>query len=344
MNDTPPKRAKRIGLVLPFAIVGVALAIWSVWWFVVAVRIEHETDLAADGLRKAGYTVSWSGRQITGWPFRTYVRFDEFRIAEPDGHKLYAPELGAEAETFALGKWVVVAPKDLIFTRGAKGDLRIYGSAIRASFSDVASMPPRVSVQLLKPTFAPANGAEPFPLASADVIELHLERDPNDAAVGRLVFGVEGGRARPNGMLDWIAGGAPFSTAWSARLSHMDALKGSSWPEAARNWSTHGGEVLELKAEAKAGDAGVTAQSPRLTLGPDGRLLGEANLELTQGPAALMALGRSGAVEQGPAAAAAAATAVGGVLNGGKAKVKLVFEPGASRLGPVKLAPAPKIF
>ena len=343
MNDAPPKR-RRLGLWLPFGLVGLALVIWTGWWLVVAQRLEHETDRAADGLRKAGYGVSWTGRGVSGWPFRTYLRFDQFRIKAPDGHALYAPELGAEAETFALGKWVIAAPKGLIVTRGAKGDLRIYGSAIRASLSDVATMPPKLAVQLLKPTFAPAQGAEPFPLASADLIELHLEQDGPGSGDGRLVLGIEGGRARPNGMLDWVAGGAVFSSAWSMKITNMSALSGDGWPQAMRHWSAGGGAITAIKGSAGAGEAGVTAESPRLTLGPDGRLLGEVNLELSQGPAALMALGRSGAVRQGPAAAAAAATAVDGMLNGGKARVKLVFEPGASRLGPVRLAPAPKIF
>ena len=54
-----------------------------------------------------------------------------------------APELGAEAESYQLGKWVIAAPKGLIWTRGKTegGAVKIDALAIRASASQFNTFP-----------------------------------------------------------------------------------------------------------------------------------------------------------------------------------------------------------
>src|SRR5215469_823250 len=105
MADPKPEKPRGrgyLGLIAPFAVVLLALAAWTVWWFVAANRIDARIDDTVRDLGRAGYKVTWRERSLTGWPFRSFVQFHDFRIQAPGGASLSAPELAAEANTYAL--------------------------------------------------------------------------------------------------------------------------------------------------------------------------------------------------------------------------------------------------
>jgi len=337
------RRSSRFGLLFPFALLLVAAVLWTVWWFVVAGQAQGRIDRTAADLRRAGWQVSWSRREVTGWPFRTYVRFRDFRLAAPSGHAVAAPRLGAQAYTYALGKWVLATPEGLTLTRAAKGDVRVEARAIRASVAGLDGSPPRVVVELLDARFAAAPGAEPFPLASAKTMDFHLRPKADAPGRGEFLFRVVEGEGRETGVLDWVAGGGPFTTQWEGSITAADGFGGSTWASAVRGWSGRGGALTGLRGRFQAGEAVSDAQAARLTVGPDGRLRGTADLTLTGGPAPLIAMGQ---VQGGNAAGAAAAGAAAAAQNalGGTAKVRLTFEGGRTRVGPLNLAPAPKLY
>src|SRR3569832_1435234 len=105
--EAPPRRRRRglLGLFLPFLLVAVALGGWTWWWFQVAHGVEQGIDKGAGELRQAGYTVSWKSRSVSGWPFRTFVQFEDARVVAPSGHALFAPTLPAEANTYDPTHW-----------------------------------------------------------------------------------------------------------------------------------------------------------------------------------------------------------------------------------------------
>jgi hypothetical protein len=341
MTDAAPRRANYAGLIVPFALLGAVLLAWTVWWFVVANRIEQGADRTAADLRAAGWQVNWRERGVSGWPFRTYLRFRDVRAVAPSGQGIEAPELGAEATTYALGKWVIAAPRGLTLLRGPRGPVRVEGEALRASVSGLGRAgPPNVAVQLLKPVFTQSPEAQPFPLAAADKVELYVRPKRGSAGDGEALFRVEGGKGSPGGGLESIGPGAPFSTWWEAGLPRLASARGADWADAVRAWTAAGGALTGVRGRAKAGQAALEATAARLTVGPDGRLRGSMDLSLTRAPDALQALGRSRAVD--PAAAAAAAGARGGHTEA--ARMTLSFDNGETRLGPVRLAPAPKVY
>jgi hypothetical protein len=330
----------------PFALAGAtALAIlaWTVWWFVLARQVEARTDAAAAELARAGYRMTWTERTVDGWPYRARLRFEGFRLAAPSGHALAAPRLEAQANAYNLRKWVLAAPDGLTVARGAKGDVRIGGRAIRASVVATDGAVPRVAMELREPVFTPGVGAEPFPLTSAKLVALNLRPTKGSAADADLLFRVEEGVARKTGVLDWTVGGKTFDTVASARIANAAAFRGDRWGEAALNWASRGGALADFRAEAEAGDARADGAAARLTFDREGRLQGTLALTLRNGPGALAALGAWGQGGRvGPGAASGlAATQTG--LNG-TANLVLVFENGRTRLGPVPLAPAPKLF
>lgn len=340
----PPPRRRRLGLFLPILLVLLAIGGWTVWWFVVANRVAEETDRAAAELRQAGYQLAWTDRDVTGWPYRTRVEFKGFKATAPSGHALAAPRLDVQANTYALDKWVAVAPDGLTLTRGAKGEVRIAGGPIRASLSGLRRSPPNLVIELRKPVFTPAEGAEPFPLASAELVDLYLRPAPSGAVgEGEFLVRVNGGKPRPDGMLDWIGAGKPFSMHWEGRIGALNQFRGASWADAARRWASAGGALAQVRGVATTGKASLDAASQRLWVGPDGRLRGGVSMTLKGGPESLMALGRSHAVDQRGAAAAAAATAVAGGLDG-TARVRLDFTGEGAKIGPFRLSGSPTVY
>jgi hypothetical protein len=339
----PSRRASLLGLLIPFLILAVALGGWTWWWFAVAHEVERGLDRTAADFRQAGYRVSWKGRSVSGWPFRTFVRFEDFRVGAPSGHAFYAPKLHAEANAYQLDKWVASAPDGFTFVRASKGAVTVRGEGLRASLSHPKSTPPTLVIELAKPVFTTTAEAEPFPFASADLVAFNLEARPGDPGAAAFAFRIEGGKPRPDGMLDWIGGGESFTTRWEGLVSNAGAFSGEGWEGAARNWSRAGGKLTQVRGNAQTGAASAQASSAGLAAGPDGRLRGSLDLSVTGGPQSLMAMARSKLIEPTGAAMAAAATSLAGGLTG-SARVRLDFTGDGAKLGPARLSDSPRIY
>ncbi|MBX7249926.1 MAG: DUF2125 domain-containing protein [Caulobacteraceae bacterium] len=339
----PKGRSGLGGVFIVVALLALVVGGWTWWWFQVAHRVEQQVDRSAAVLRQAGYTVSWKKRSVSGWPFRAFLKFDDARVAAPSGHILFARVLQAEANAYDVTHWVASAPKGVIFTRAGKGAVTITGQALRASFTHPDRAPPTLVVELTRPVFAAAEGAEPFPLASAELIALNIRQREGAPGTGLFLFRVEGGKPRPDGMLEWIGGGELFSTRWEGAITHIEAFRGAGWTGAARNWSRAGGALTELQGRAETGSASTQADAVSLTAGPDGRLRGRLNLSIIGAPQSLLAMARAHAVDPQAAAAAATVTGVAGGLNG-TARARLDFTGQGAMLGPVRLSDAPRVY
>jgi hypothetical protein len=339
MSASDVKPVRRRSLYLPFLLVAMALAAWTVWWFILADQIEKQSDRVAAQMRTAGYKVSFAERSITGWPFRAFVQFRDVQIIAPSGHGFSAPRLAAEAEAYAIDKWVIAAPEGLVLSRGFKGKTRVEAFAIRGSVSAGGSVP-NVAIELRKPVFTALPESEPFPLASAELIDFYVRPKAGAQGDGDFLFRIKEGRGSPEGVVSWIAGGGSLSAQVAGSVLQLDALRGAGWGQAVKNWSAKGGAITAVKGEAKAGEVVANAASGALKVGADGRLLGDVALELDGGPAALMAIARAPKVNPGAATAAAA----GAAAQGDKARFMLSFTAEGTRLGPLRLAPAPKVF
>lgn len=342
-SDHPKKRSGGLGLFLLLLLVAGVVGGWTWWWFEVAHQVEKGIDRGAADLRAAGYKVAWKTRSVSGWPFRTFVKFEDARIVAPSGHALFAPRFQAQANTYAIDHWIAAAPQGAVFTRADKGTVSITGQALRASLSSPTRSPPVIVIELLKPVFVPAASADPFPLASADLVAFNLKPQTSAPGTGLFLFRLEGGRARPDGMLHWIGGGEPVSLRWEGAITHFDQFGGAGWAGAARNWSRAGGALTQLQGRAETGTASVQASSSSLTAGPDGRLRGSLALSITGGPQTLIAMGRARAIDPQAAATAASAAALAGGLNG-TARARLDFSAEGAKLGPARLSDSPKIY
>lgn len=330
-----------MGLYIPFVLALLAAIAWSGFWLYARSQTQDRMDVAVEDLRKAGYDISWKERRVTGYPFRLNVALDDARVREPGGWALESPRVESQAYLHGLGSWVIAAPDGLTFVRPVGGPVNVKGEVIHASLSNTDKHPPNLSFQGTKLTFAPAAGAQPFALSSADKVEFHLRPGPDDQ--GAVMLKVENGKAQLSGLFARVAGDQPISMVWDALLSKMSSFKGASWPDAVRAWSTAGGQATVRQAGITAGEAVIGAQSGRLTVGYDGRLRGALDVNLREAPRALTAMGQTGVIPEETAIAAAAVTAAR-QGTGDLARATLNFEAGQTTLGPVAIGPAPRVY
>jgi hypothetical protein len=342
LSDTiPPRKPRRLGLYLPFALLLIAVVGWTAFWIWARGETRTRMDAAVEELAKAGYQISWKERGIGGYPFRLDVTLTDARVREPSGWALETPLLEAEAYLYTPGSWIMATPKGLTFVRPVGGPVQVTGDMIRASLGDFRKTPPSFSFEGVKLAFQPAAGAQPFFLSAADRVEFHLRAGPDDE--GGLFAKVDNGKARLSGLFARIAGEGPVSITWNSTLSKMSAFRGTDWPSAVRAWSEAGGVINVRNGGITAGEALLGANGGQLTVGRDGRLRGSLAVNLREAPRALGEIGQEGLISKETAdAAAAVAEARAGAQN--QATATITFQAGMTTLGPVAIGPAPKVY
>ena len=277
-QTAPSRKPRRLGLMLPFGALLVAIMVWSVGWFWLKGEAERRMDLAAADLSKRGYSLTWQSRQVGGYPFRMDVTLTGARVSEPSGWALAAPLLKGEAYVYALDRWIAMAPEGVVLTRPGKGDLTIKGQALRASFSQFGMTPPAISVEGVKLAFAPAAGAEPYFISYAEALQLHLRPGPQNLAA--LLFKVDGAKLKLQGLAARATEDGPVSMTLDLEGTRMNAAKGADWPTIVRSWGAAGGVINVRKAQVTGGAALLEATSGQLHAGADGRLEGKLQARL----------------------------------------------------------------
>jgi hypothetical protein len=342
-DPTAPRKLSRLRLYITFGIAIAAVIAWSAAWIWARGEVKAQMDGGVAALKQAGYEVAWKDRGIGGYPFRLNVTLTEARIRDRSGWALEAPKLEGQAFMHAPTTWILAAPDGVTFVRPVGGPVRVSGKTIRASLSHFQNTPPNVSFEGSGLTFQPAAGAQPFGLQTAEHVEFHLRQAPSEVGDEAGVWlSVKDGKAQLSGLLGRIAGEKPISIEWDGRMSKISAFKGRDWPDAVRNWTNAGGQMSVKRGGLTAGDAVIGVNSGTLRVGTDGRLRGVLDASLRQAPRALNAMGTTGTIPQDRAAAAAAVAVAR--QEGDLARATLNFEAGQTTLGPVALAPAPKVY
>lgn len=339
---TQPYRHPRRGLALPFVLVGLALAVWTGWWFFLAREVEARLDAQVAALRADGWRISHGEATIRGWPFRTRVALPRTEIAAPSGHGVSAPELVAEANAWNPGHWVVVAPDGLTLSRAEKGRVKVDGDGLRMSVSHLRARFPDLRLELIRPTFTVLPGSEPFPISAAERIQFEAQahrRDPSADAVDFL-FNLQDAQGRAGGPVEGATQSGRLTLQLEATADHASGLRGPDSAGVFANWSKAGGRFTRVRGRLVAGESTALMTSDSLAMRDDGRLEGRVSLTAERPQAAIagLARSRSGAVNRIGAAGAAVAAA------GAPRELVVDFRDGRTWLGPFALAPAPKLF
>lgn len=342
-DPSAPRKPSRLRLFIPFGIAVVLVVGWTAGWIWARGEAQARMDQGAEMLRRAGYELSWKDRTIGGYPFRLNVSLTEARVRDRSGWALEAPVLEGQAFLHAPTHWIVAAPSGLTFVRPVGGPVAVSGKLIRASLTNLNRTPPNVSFEGVGLTFQPAAGANPFSLQSAERVEFHVRKAPSEVGDEAGVWlSVKNGKGQLSGLLGRIAGEKPISLEWDGRISKASALRGADWPSAVRAWAQAGGRMEVKRGGLTAGDALIGVNRGSLGVSSDGRAIGTLDVSLRQAPRALATLGQTGTIPQDRAQAAAAVAQAR--ETGDLARATLHFEAGQTTLGPVAIAPAPKVY
>jgi hypothetical protein len=326
----PGRKPRRFWLIAPYVALAMLAALWSAGWVWMIGETRTRLDHAAASLRAAGWTVAWAGRHIGGYPFRLDVDFAGLRLADPSGWALAAPTLKTEAFAFAPGNWVFFAPDGLAFTRPDGGAVAVRASALRGSIAGWDQSPPRISLEGDDMVFAAAPGAEPFSLAGAKNLQVYTRAGPQKQA--GVFLSLDGGVARPGSWVGQIAGGKPVRVRLDGIISQTDELKGKTWRGLIQHWSDKGGTLDVHQLMLTAGDAGLEADKGSVAVDDNGRLEGVLEASLRD-EGRVLAVARTGKAP--PAGADSHANAL---------KLRLTLRDGFVWVGPLRLAPAPRLY
>jgi len=345
-HPTPARHSRR-GLAIPFIIVGLLLAAWSGWWFYLVDQIETRLATQVESLRQDGWTITQAPVTTTGWPFRTRVSIPQADILLPSGHGIAAPELVAEAGAWNPDHWVVIAPEGMTLIRADKGRIAIGGDGLRFSISQLRARFPDLRAEMIRPTFTALAGAEPFPIASAERIQLETRPHLTDGQASTdaldVLFRLVGARGRPGGPVEGATRQGRLSADVEGTIVGASQLQAMDSAGLFSAWTKAGGRFTGVRGRLKAGDSTALISSETLSARADGRLEGTLSVraEKPMDTIAGLAGSSSGAVNRSGAAEAAAAAPASG-----EQPVDLViqFRDGRTWLGPFALAPAPRLF
>ncbi|WP_420480241.1 DUF2125 domain-containing protein [Brevundimonas sp. FT23028] len=340
-------RHPRRGIIGPFLLVGIALAAWTGWWFYLAQQVETRLETQVAALNQGGWAVHHGEVTTSGWPFRVRVSLPRTDILAPSGHGVAAPELVAEANAWNPDHWVIIAPEGLTLTRAAKGKVEVTGDALRMSISHLRDRFPDLRLEFVRSTFVPQPGAEPFPIASAEHIQLETRPHLTDGAATTdeldVLFNLVDARGRQGGPVEGAAQNGRLTLALEGTVQQASRLKGPDAAGLFANWSRAGGRFTAVRGELTAGESRALLTSNALAVDGAGRLTGQLALTAEKPSPAIsgLASAQSGAVNRAGAMGAAAATTVSGDQP---VALTLQFRDGRTWLGPFALAPAPKLF
>jgi len=339
-DQTSVRKSRRALLYAPFVAVLLLALAWSAGWVWLGRGVLRRMEAERAHWKAEGRDLGWGARRLSGFPFRLDLDLSDARMADGSGWAIAAPRLKAEAFGFAPGHWVLVAPEGVVVTRRRAGPVIVHAKVLRASLSDIAIRPPRLSVEGLGLTFETPPGEKPFFLASAGEFHLHTRAGPRDQSA--LYLGLVNAVAAPNSVLERVAAGKTSNLTLDGLYDHAAALSGRNWPDALRSWKAAGGlfDLRLLKIEA--GGSSLEARSGQAGAGADGRLRGSIQVEIKGAPRVLGALGAGGAVS--PEAARSASMVVGLEGRAPALRTTLDFEAGRMTLGPVAMGSAPRIY
>lgn len=314
------RKPRRIGLWIPFGVAGVLAAAWSAGWLLAAREVERRLDAGVLALASGGVTVEWSGKRLSGYPFRLNLDLADLKVVS-GGWAVRIPRFEAQAFLHAPRSWLAAAPEGLTVFRPEGGGLEVRGRRLLSSLVLPNQGRLRLSAEGLDLTFSPTPGARPFALASAGRLEFHLRPGPDDRAA--IFLRLEEGAPTPRRLLADLGSGGPVSAAVDARLDHTSALRGGTLAQALAAWGAAGGALSLNEAGLTAGKTRVSVGTPGLRPGADGRLEGRVTVTAARVPTLLTALARHGVLSPAGAAGGVAAALLLGKESGDDVRLDL---------------------
>jgi len=269
------------------ALLLVAAAAWSTFWFFAASQAEVKADAWRDQEAKSGRIYDCAKRAVAGFPFRLEVRCDGASVS------LVSQTSGQDAAqgpvTARLSEILVVAqvydPKLLIaeftapatiFDSHGSSSMVVNWSKARSSVVGLPAVPQRASIVFDGASVDRVNSSVQVPLARARHIELHgrlAEGSSLEHPLIETVLRVEAGSVQEVHPLLT----QPFDAEIRATLSGLRDLSPKPWPVRFRELQAAGGHVEIVQSRIQQGEL-VAVAAGALGLSVQGRLDGELQM------------------------------------------------------------------
>ncbi len=342
---TPKSKRHRIGLFGPALACFVAFGAWSGYWFYIKDSITKQIDGRFTALQAAGYQVKHDPYAIRGYPYRMFVELKNVTLIAPSGRGVAAPVFQAEANAYALDKWVMTAPQGLTLYRGHPagvelGSVAVTGSALKASASGLTKPIYNIALQGTGLKLVPSDPTRPFVFTSADNFEAYVRpsKDTTDAA--DMLIRVSGAHGDPHSMVGDLSPEKPLSLHVEGTVAQVSGFKGKDFADGLKAWTASGGHMTGFQSEVIAGDLDVRAMSDAITLDQGGHLYGKVKVEMTGAFHPVAVLGALHLIS--PENMTLAQPLLDMTLaTQGTQKLKLDFHDGGAYIGPLKVSDAP---
>lgn len=267
---------RRIGLFLPFILLGALVLAWTVGWFVIRAKAASEMDAWLAREAQAGRDWTCADRSITGFPFRLELRCASVRFARSDG-------------TFTLGPVTALVqiydPRHVLLQAAGpfkvqQGDVGadVTWTSLAASFHGASDGFTRASLVVEGPkgrVTAPDPGPIDF---AASHLELHARPTPGrfatDGAVDVSLRLAKGAIPR----LDALSGSAdPADIDLDATIEQAAVLRTGTVARELEKWRQAQGRLDVTRLAIAKGERRLQAKG---AVGLDGQHRPEGRFEL----------------------------------------------------------------
>ena len=307
MSDmTPaPRRRPLWRLFIMPALLVVAAAAWSAFWFYAASEVGVRADAWAAQEAKSGRVYACGKRSVAGFPFRFEVSCEDASVAlvsqTADPKALFTARLG---EIMVIAQ--IYQPKLLIAEfkapatladRGQPPSLKVNWTIGQSSVSGLPDIPQRASIVFDNPSIERINGPVQTPLARASRVELHgrlAEGSAKDHPVIETVLRISGGNVQEVHPL--LA--QPFDADIDTKLTGLADFSPKPWPERFRELQAAGGHVEIEQSRVQQGDL-IAVAAGKLGLSPSGHIDGELQMTVTGLEKVIPALGIDKMLDEG---------------------------------------------
>lgn len=304
MTPAPRRRPLWRLFIMP-ALLVVAAAGWSAFWFYAASEVGVRADAWAAQEAQSGRVYACGKRSVAGFPFRFEVRCDDASVS------LVSQSAGAHVPfTARLSEIMVIAqvyqPQLLIAEfkapatlgdRGQPPSMKVNWSLGQSSVVGLPGIPQRASIVFDNPSIERINGPVATPLARAGRTELHgrlAEGSPKNNPVIEAALKIAGGSVQD--VHPVLA--ATFDVDVEARLTGLKDLSPKPWPERFRELQAAGGHIDILRSRVQQGDL-LSLAAGTLRLNEQGRIDGELQMTVAGIEKVIPLLGIEKMLEEG---------------------------------------------
>jgi hypothetical protein len=295
----------RLGLILPFAALGLLIIAHAIYWIVVSGGIDERAEAWIASQEAAGYEIDHQGLSVGGYPFRFSLRAAAPVITAPlseGGWRAELDQLAATAQFYNLDHWIVTLDGPARLSLDHAAGPVVYGldaETARLSLASADGATTRVGGDLDGFTLRAESGPAPA-IEAAREVRLSGFIDADD----RFSFAVE---ARDVAVAETVM--EPEVRAAFGETADLIRMAGAltEWTALARAgdpfaWTAAGGRMEVAAAQLVWGPADLNG-SGEITLDPQMRPAGRLSLIVTDPDTLITALVEAGLVhdEQGEA-------------------------------------------